>query len=436
MRNCLLLLIFPIFTHLFGGEEIVVRLASQLELTSVYLAPIADRGSTFDATYLKKLEKILEFDFDNNGKTEIVSKEACSAKIESSIHEKALSVKWIPASSGTTFGVEGQILTGDLHQDRKILHRIHDAFFESLFDDPGIADTRILYTVRTRKGDHSEEWIGDVWTADYDGGNARKITTDQSICVTPAFIPPQSATKCSNFLYVSYKIGQPKIYAASLSDGNGRRLTFLRGNQLMPAVSPKLDKLAFISDITGNPDLFVQEFSLQSGLTGEPRQVFCAPGATQGSPTFNPEGEKLAFVSNKDGTPRIYILDIPSPGASLKSIKPTMITKKTRENTCPAWSPDGKKIAYSALISGTRQICIYDIPSGEEIQLTEGNGHKENPAWAANSLHLIFNSSTPTSSDLYLINLNQKKTKKISNGPGEKRFPAWEPKKISKSEAL
>lgn len=200
----------------------------------------------------------------------------------------------------------------------------------------------------------------------------------------------------------------------------------------MPTVSPTLDKIAFISDITGNPDLFVQDFSQEEGLLGKPRQVFCAPGATQGTPTFSPDGKKLAFVSNKDGTPRIYTLDIPPPGASLKELKPKMISKKTRENTCPAWSPDGKKIAYSALASGTRQIWIYDIISGEEMQLTDGYGHKENPAWGPNSMHLIFNSSTPTTSDLFMINLNQKKAVKITSGPGEKRFPAWEGRKEGK----
>lgn len=110
----------------------------------------------------------------------------------------------------------------------------------------------------------------------------------------------------------------------------------------------------------------------------------------------------------------------------MSNLKPQIISKKTRENTCPAWSPDGKKIAYSAISSGVRQIFIYDIERGTETQLTDGYGHKENPTWAPNSLHLMFNSTTPDSSELFMINLNQKKGVKVTRGSGEKRFPAWE----------
>jgi TolB protein len=102
-----------------------------------------------------------------------------------------------------------------------------------------------------------------------------------------------------------------------------------------------------------------------------------------------------------------------------------MISKKTRENTCPDWSPDGSKISYSALVSGIRQIWIYDVETGEEMQLTKDAIHKENSVWAANSLHLMFNSCGSGTADLYMINLNQKKAIKITQGLGENRFPAW-----------
>jgi TolB protein len=421
----ILLLILLICPMLFADEEIVVHLTSHENLVPLYLAPFQDKECEFDKNYLSSLEKVLRFDLEHNGKTELSISSKTLYKIETVLDKKTAHIK---VNTGDSIkGIEGISLTGDIAKDRQTIHRIHDAIFETLFHSPGIAETHILYTIRSRKNDNPAEWASDVWEADYDGANAKQITHDGCLCVTPTFIPSKRTGPCRNFLYVSYKIGQPKIYAGTLEESTGKRLTYLRGNQLMPAVSPKLDKIAFVSDITGNPDLFVQDYSPEKGLEGKPRQVFCAPGATQGTPTFSPDGKKLAFVSNKDGTPRIYILDIPAPGESVTHLKPKMITKKTKENTCPAWSPDGKKIAYSAMTSGTRQIWVYDLTTGEEMQLTDGLGHKENPAWAPNSLHLMFNSSTITSSDLFMINLNQKQAVRITSGQGEKRFPAWEP---------
>jgi len=410
---------------LLANDEIVVHLSSQEQLMPLFLAPLQDKESGFDKSYLSALEKVLRFDFDHNGKTEISTSSKTVYKVETVITKKIANIKIIYGES--VKGIEGITLTGELAKDRQILHRVHDTLFETLFNVRGIAETHILFTLRNRKSDNPAEWTNDVWEIDYDGANARQLTHDGCLCVTPTFVPSKNKGPCRNFLYVSYKIGQPKIYAGSLEESIGKRLTYLRGNQLMPAVSPTLDKIAFISDITGNPDLFIQEYSPEKGLEGKPRQIFCASGATQGTPTFSPDGKKLAFVSNKDGTPRIYILEIPAPGASINQLKPKMISKKTKENTCPAWSPDGKKIAYSAMTSGTRQIWVYDTTTGEEVQLTDGHGHKENPAWAPNALHLMFNSSTTASSDLFMINLNQKKAVKITSGQGEKRFPAWEP---------
>ena len=212
----------------------------------------------------------------------------------------------------------------------------------------------------------------------------------------------------------------------STSSGVGKRLIDLRGNQLLPAISPKRDKVAFICDAAGKADgrtdLFLQEFHPEKGETGKPVQLFSYPRSTQASPTFSPDGSKLAFVSDKDGKPRIYVI---SATFTSKRPTPVLITKQNQENSCPSWSPDGKKLAYSAKTKGTRQIWIYDFETKEEWQLTDGTGNKENPSWAPDSKHLVFNSTDGHISELYIVNLNQPDVVKISQGAGIKHYPAW-----------
>lgn len=450
---CRWLLFFLLFLPLFAEEEIVVHLDHEERLALLYLHPIQDEQSGFGVSYLQALDQVLRFDLNHNGKTELPdaasSKKAhelakkenslrvfdpekwknlgCDYVAKAAVSNRQLSLSLFSIQSQTLKRIENIPLTGKLESDRKTLHSIADSMHEALFGIPGVCETRILYTVRTRQGASSSEWITEVWEADYDGGNSHQITRHAGLCVTPVYVPPLREGRARHLLYVCYQVGQPKIYASSAEKHEPVRLSYLRGNQLMPVISPQNDKIAFINDATGNPDLFIQDFSPVEGLIGKPRQIFCAPNAAQGSPTFSPDGKKIAFVSNKDGTPRIYMINIPRQGASINEIKPFMISKLNRNNTCPSWSPDGTKIAYSASTQGVRQIWIYDFATGKEAQLTDGYGHKENPTWAPDSLHLIFNSSTPTSSELFLINLNQKKAVKITSGPGEKRFPSWEP---------
>ncbi len=420
-------------------EPIVVRLETEVRLLPLYAAHWIPDNAGLEGNYLDKLEQILRFDLDHNGSTALLpshkdletlanrgpfdslgapeSWQKVFYVVKAKVSDKKLSVRLLSVNSQTVKAVDTIVLTGDLSQDRKKIHKLSDTLHKELFGKEGIASTRFIYTVKTQNST-TKKWLSDIWEADYDGGNARQLLREAGYAVTPTYIPSSGG-----FLYVSYLNGQPKIYIAE--KGAAKRLTMMRGNQLMPAVSRQRDKIAFISDITGNPDLFIQPFSIESGAIGKPQQIFAAHKATQGSPAFSPDGKKIAFVSNKDGSPRIYLIAIPAPGTSLNGIKAQLITKLSRESTAPAWSPDGSKLAYCAMTGGVRQIWIYDFEKRQERQVTDGAGNKENPTWAPNSLHLIYNSTGYSGSELYLINLNQPQAKKISSGSGEKRFPNW-----------
>lgn len=451
------LLIVSFYSFELSGEEtenpsFVVKLSTESSLAPLYLLPITKDQSQLSDSYVRQLEQILSFDLDHNGST-FVSKRTTELDqfgkngsfnqlggipnwkgqnifyvIKGEVKNEKISLLMLDVMKQSLKSAESQPLTGILAQDRVQIHRLVDMIHKAFFGTEGIATTRILYTVKTQHSPDSSKAISEVWEADYDGGNPKQLTQENSYCVTPVYLPPKAGYTTGGFLYVSYQLGQPKIYIASLKEGKKNRLSFLRGNQLMPAVSLQRDKVAFISDVTGNPDLFLQNFSPENGAQGKPQQIFSARQATQGSPTFSPNGKKIAFVSDKDGSAKIYVIDIPKPGTNLKDIKATLVSKANRENSAPAWSPDGSKIAYCAKTAGERQIWIYDFNTNQEKQVTQGTGNKENPSWAPNSLHLVFNTSDPKSSELFIINLHQSEATQISSGSGEKRFPSWEPR--------
>lgn len=418
----LLLSCIPLLGQTVPSEEIRVYLSTSSALKPLYLGKIECQDGSFDAKYLSELHSVLAFDFNYNGSTRTVPTQndrSVAYVIKGEVQNKSLTLSYYTSQPSLQKKLPPLALTGSLARDRKSLHRLSDAIYKSLFGKEGVASTKIIFTTKQKKGD---KYVSEVWSCDWDGANSHEITRENHLCVTPVFLPPSNNYSNDKFLYVSFKQGKSKIFIGSLTQSTGKRLVELNGNQMLPAISADRKKIAFICDASGRADLFMQEFNPETGAKGKPVQLFSFPRSTQASPTFSPDGSKIAFVSDKDGSPRIYLL----PAVfHEKRGKPALLSKRNTENSCPSWSPDGKKIAYSAKTKGTRQIWIYEFDTGEEWQLTDGSGNKENPSWAPDSEHLVFNSTDGHISELYLVNLNQPDVIKISSGPGVKHYPSW-----------
>lgn len=443
MLNCKFYLFFiALLSSLqIFSEDLEVRLSTRSQLPSLYLGPI--QGDTSDWRYLEELRNVLQFDLSTAGVCSLLEQlPDCNEALTKTIQFAFWTKRHIPflvtlQASNDSFQItvfqteKGTFkkyppfqLKDNLDLDRREIHKLADMIQRDLFHVKGIASLRLIYTRRTKNpGNGSSEWLSEIWMCDSDGANARQILGGQPYCLTPAFFPKKQED--ADFYFVSHDGGQSKIYKASLDHPTPKPMIDLRGNQLLPNLSKKGTLMAFISDVAGRPDLFIQQFDLRGQMLGKARQLFSAPRATQASPTFNPEGTQVAFVSDKDGPPRIYILPVASPKNTQK-LNPKLITKRNRENTSPSWSPDGKKIAYSAKVDGVRQIWIYDIEKDEEMQLTTGAENKESPSWAPNSLHLVYNTESEESSELYQINLEQKTPVLLTKGYGQKRFASWE----------
>ena len=88
---------------------------------------------------------------------------------------------------------------------------------------------------------------------------------------------------------------------------------------------------------------YTNQLWMVSTLPGAtPRQLtFSKEGASQ--PAWSPDGKQLAFVRAVDGRPQIFVL-------SFTGGEPMQLTKLKYGASMPRWSPDGKRIAFAAAV--------------------------------------------------------------------------------------
>src|SRR5437763_668089 len=93
-----------------------------------------------------------------------------------------------------------------------------------------------------------------------------------------------------------------------------------------------------------------------------------------GAPQLSPDGQSIAYDASIVDLPGNYrhsaIFLIPSAGGASKQI-----TEGVKQDDSPAWSPDGKTIAYVSNRAGNpKQVWLYDVAAGTSRKLTNLQG--------------------------------------------------------------
>ena len=140
------------------------------------------------------------------------------------------------------------------------------------------------------------------------------------------------------------------------------------------------------------------------------------------NPAFSPDGGQLAFTSDRSGTPQIYVM-------SLGGGQARRVTYKGDYNTSPSFSPDGKWIAYQSR-SGGFNIFIIPAAGGQPAQLTQNFGSSESPCWSPDGRYIVFSASHGGRERLYLMQVNtQSQTGKVISAlmedEGNDSSPTW-----------
>ena len=125
------------------------------------------------------------------------------------------------------------------------------------------------------------------------------------------------------------------------------------------------------------------------------------------SPAWSPDGRKLAYVSFETGKASIYIQDV-NTGQRVQA------TSFGGINGAPTWSPDGRRIAMSLSKDGQPEIYVLDVANRSLDRITNSNSIDTEPAWSPDGRSLIFTSDRSGGPQIYQTSLGSGETNRLT----------------------
>ncbi|HEX6603307.1 MAG TPA: Tol-Pal system beta propeller repeat protein TolB [Sphingomicrobium sp.] len=287
---------------------------------------------------------------------------------------------------------------------RRAAHKCSGLAYTAATGAPGIFDTRIAYVAESGP---ATSRIKRIAVMDSDGIDHKYLTAGDSIVLTPRLSP-----KGDRVAFVSFVGGQPHVLVADVASGQAAPL--LPGNvtSFAPSFSPDGNRIVFSMQIGINTDIYVAD-----SRGGTAQRLTSAPGIDT-SPSFSPDGSRILFESDRSGAQQLYVMN--SDGSAQRRV-----SFGGGWYAAPQWSPDGEWVAFVRRVPGAgRRIGVMKADGTGERLLTNGP-YDEGASWAPSSRELIYQSTDAAGrSGLYRISLDGSQPRKVTT-PQDASDPDW-----------
>jgi dipeptidyl aminopeptidase/acylaminoacyl peptidase len=316
----------------------------------------------------------------------------------------------------------------------------------------------VAYTV-SRVDTAADKRDTDVWMARTDGSQNLRVTTSPSGESKPRFSPDGK--------YLSFVSsrgdadgGNAQLWLLPRTGGEAEKVTKLKGSVSDYVWSPDGSRIAMIirdadpDSLTAAqkaarktaPVIVINRFQFKKDVDGylnQQRQhlyVFdlatrrltnLTPGVyDEYLPAWSPDGKRLAFSSKRGPDPDrhdnydLFLIDA-QPGAQPRALLSTDVPENAPNyNSRPAWSPDGRRIAFvqggpkEQLVYALHQLMVVDVAGGPARPLTAGlDRNTTQPQWAPDGKSLYFLLEDDRAESLMRVPAAGGKLEKVLAGP-------------------
>jgi Tol biopolymer transport system component/imidazolonepropionase-like amidohydrolase len=256
-------------------------------------------------------------------------------------------------------------------------------------DFDSIASKRVLGIVRPSVSPDGNRItfaaLGDIWVMDV-GSKPTRLTTDTFLDTEPAWSPDGT-----RLVFSSDRGGNMDLWIRDMRTGHDRRLTETPAAEMAAAWSPTGDRIAFVSMGTGYlVDVHVIDVKT-SEVTVLQKRI-----PTTTFPTWSPDG-RLVLVGTgqrtsqrfQDGFNKLLAVPVDGGPPNFLPVLPHTSVIDSRVGDGPAWSPDGRHIAFiNQGLLRMVEVGADGNPTGQPRALTSELAHA--PSWTGDSKKILY----------------------------------------------
>lgn len=296
-----------------------------------------------------------------------------------------------------------------------------------------LADSSVVKIPRDNSNDRDPMWVGDTvyFLSDRDGpvtlfaydtqtGKVTKLLNNDGFDIDSASAGPGAI--------VYSQMGQ--IYLYNLAT-HATTPVNLRVAGDMPQLAPHFVKVA--KDIlnagispTGARAVFEAhgEILTVPAEKGDIRDISATPGAAERDPAWSPDGKSVAYFSDASGEYALYIRD----QDGLKAPRVINLGHPPSFFYSPTWSPDSRKIAYSDKRLNLWYVDLdHPAPVKVDTDLFDTPLHEFDQSWSPDGKWLAYTKQLPNHlRAVFVYSLADGKVRQVTDGMSDCLYPVWD----------
>lgn len=137
-------------------------------------------------------------------------------------------------------------------------------------------------------------------------------------------------------------------------------------------------------------------------------------------PAWSPDGKRLAFISNRGGNRDVWAMN--ADGTHLENL-----TRTPADEWTPAWSPDGTEIAFASYRDGNWELYIARSDGSQPKRITWHPSADYAPAWSPDGSRLAFVSQRDGNPEIYVVSRDGTGLARLTKNEATDLAPCWSP---------